>query len=75
MVCESVTDDWKEANVVLVYKGGSRNVASNYRPISLTSQLCKVFETIVLGIRLLSFWRLMYLLEIHSMGLEKVVHI
>jgi len=47
MVCESVTDDWKEANVVLVYKGGSRNVASNYRPISLTSQLCKVFVTIV----------------------------
>jgi len=47
MVCESVPDDWKEANVVPVYKGGSRNVASNYRPISLTSQLCKVLETIV----------------------------
>jgi len=47
MVCESVPDDWKEANVVLVYEGGSRNVATNYRPISLTSQLCKVFETIV----------------------------
>ena len=37
----------EEANVVPVYKGGSRNVATNYRPISLTSQLCKVFETIV----------------------------
>ena len=47
MVCESVPDDWKEANVFPVYKGGSRNVASNYRPISLTSELCKVFETIV----------------------------
>ena len=47
MVCESVPDDWKQANVVPVYTGGSRNVASNYRPISLTSQLCKVFETIV----------------------------
>ena len=44
MACESVPDDWKEANVVLVYKGGSRNVATNYRPISLTS---KVFDTIV----------------------------
>ena len=43
MVCEFVPDDWKEANVVLLYKGGSRNVATNYRPISLTSQLCKVF--------------------------------
>jgi len=47
MVCESVPDDCKETNVVPVYKGGSRNVATNYRPISLTSQLCKVFETIV----------------------------
>ena len=37
----------EEANVDPVYKGGSRNVATNYRPISLTSQLCKVFETIV----------------------------
>ena len=47
MACESVPDDWKVANVVPVYKGGSRSVATNYRPISLTSQLCKVFETIV----------------------------
>jgi len=26
MASESVPDDWKEANVVPVYKGGSRNV-------------------------------------------------
>ena len=38
MACESVPDDWKEE---------SRNVATNYRPISLTSQMCKVFETII----------------------------
>jgi len=47
MASESVLNDWKEANVVPVYKGGSTNVGTNYRPISLTSQLCKVFETIV----------------------------
>jgi len=46
-------------------------VATNYRPISLNSELCKVFETI----GLLSFWRLMYLLETPNMGLEKVVHV
>ena len=74
MACESVPDDWKEANVVPVYKGGSRNVATNYRPISLTSQLCKVLRRL-LGIRLLSFWRLMHLLETPSMGLEKVDHV
>ena len=28
--------DWKEENVVSVFKGGSRNVATNYRPVSLT---------------------------------------
>jgi len=42
-----VPKDWKEANVIPVHKGGHRNVASNYRPISLTSQLCKVFEAII----------------------------
>jgi len=47
MACESVPDDWKEANVVPVYKGGSRNVATDYRRFSLTSQLYNVFETIV----------------------------
>jgi len=39
--------DWKDANVIPIHKGGHRNTASNYRPISLTSQLCKVFEAIV----------------------------
>jgi len=37
--------DWKRANVSPVHKKGSRVQAENYRPISLASQLCKVFET------------------------------
>ena len=41
-----VPADWKEANVVPVFKGGCRNIATNYRPVSLTSQLSKVFETV-----------------------------
>jgi len=36
--------DWKEANVIPIFKGGNRNTATNYRPVSLTSQICKVFE-------------------------------
>jgi len=36
MASESVPDDWKVTNVFSVYKGG-RNVATNYRPISLAS--------------------------------------
>jgi len=47
MESESVPDDSKVANVVPVHKRGCRNVATNYRPISLNSQLCKIFETLV----------------------------
>jgi len=39
--------DWKRANVSPIHKKGSRVQAENYRPISLTSQLCKVFEYIM----------------------------
>ena len=41
--------DWKEANVTAVFKKGDRNLASNYRPVSLTSILCKVQEHIIVS--------------------------
>ena len=40
-------DDWKKANVTPIFKKGSRNEPANYRPVSLTSQVCKVLESIV----------------------------
>jgi len=43
---EQVPGDWKEANVIPIFKSGNRNTATNYRPVSLTSQICKVFEAI-----------------------------
>lgn len=39
--------DWKTANVVPIYKKGSRCDKGNYRPVSLTSVPCKVMENIV----------------------------
>jgi len=42
-----VPDDWKSANISSVFKKGNRNIADNYRPVSLTSQIFKVFETII----------------------------
>ena len=37
--------DWKCANITPVFKKGSKRDPGNYRPISLTSILCKVFES------------------------------
>ena len=42
-----VPEDWRRANVVPIYKSGDRGKAKNYRPVSLTCQLCKVFERLV----------------------------
>ena len=39
--------DWKVAHVTPIHKKGIRSHASNYRPISLTCQVCKIFESIV----------------------------
>ena len=42
-----VPEDWRRANVTPVFKKGSKSSAGNYRPISLTSIICKVMESIV----------------------------
>ena len=39
--------DWLTATVTPVYKKGNHNKAENYRPISLTSIICKVMESII----------------------------
>ena len=42
-----VPEDWRSANITAIYKKGDRQSASNYRPISLTSVVCKTFERII----------------------------
>ncbi len=39
--------EWKVANIIPLFKKGSRNKSVNYRPVSLTSILCKLLETII----------------------------
>ena len=38
--------EWKEANIITLFKKVSRNKSINYRPVSLTSVICKLLETI-----------------------------
>src|SRR5664279_51238 len=38
---------WKHAIVTPIYKGGSANSMSNYRPISLTSIACKIMKRVI----------------------------
>ncbi|CAM4722295.1 unnamed protein product, partial [Lepidochelys kempii] len=43
----SVPNDWRIANVMPIFKKGSRGDPGNYRPVSLTSVPGKLVETIV----------------------------
>jgi ribonuclease P/MRP protein subunit RPP40 len=42
-----VPQDWKDANVSALFKKGSRKEPGNYRPVSLTSQICKLLEKVI----------------------------
>ena len=51
---------WKSAIITPVFKKGSRDLPSNYRPVSLTCVLCSVFEHIVAD-------HLLYHLSFHNL--------
>ena len=42
-----VPSEWKEANITPLFRKGSRNKPKNYRPVSLTSVVCKLLETLI----------------------------
>ena len=39
-----IPSDWKIAEVRPIFKKGTKSNPGNYRPVSLTSVVCKVFE-------------------------------
>jgi len=45
----TIPSDWEKATVVPLYKGGDQSAVSNYRPMSLTSVVCKQLEHIIAG--------------------------
>ena len=42
-----VPDDWRTANITPIFKKGSKSYVGNYRPVSLTSVICKLMESIL----------------------------
>ena len=42
-----IPEDWRKANVTPIFKSGSKSSPGNYRPVSLTSIVCKVMESII----------------------------
>ena len=47
MATGDVPVEWREANVTGIHKKGDRGDRGNYRPISLTSNVCKTMERMV----------------------------
>ena len=40
-----VPEDWRKANITCIFKTGNRQDPGNYRPVSLTSVICKLLES------------------------------
>ncbi len=45
--CSHVPEVWKLANVSPIHKKGAKNKKENYRPISLTSIVCRIMEKLI----------------------------
>ena len=63
-------DNLKSAEVVPIHKAGSKSCISNYRPISLISNIAKIFEKILYN-RLYSFLEKHQILSEHQYGFVK----
>lgn len=46
---EYIPKQWKEAKIILLHKKGRRDEVQNYRPISLTCAIYKLFAKIILN--------------------------
>ena len=44
---EVLPEDWLKACVTAIHKKGEKNLPGNYRPVSITSIVCKLMESIV----------------------------
>ena len=42
-----IPDEWRVSNIAPIYKKGPKSEPGNYRPVNLTSSVCKLMERIV----------------------------
>ena len=42
-----VPKEWKKADITPIYKNGNKEEPRNYRPVSLTSIICKICEKLI----------------------------
>ena len=66
----TVPDQWKLADIIPLHKKGPKNQRENYRPVSLTSVVCKVCEKIVRK-NIVEFWTTKKFLIPTSLALPK----
>lgn len=65
-----IPQDWRDANITPLFKKGSRISASNYRPVSLTSQVVKVMERLVQD-KLIEHLETNEIISCHQHGFQK----
>ena len=61
---------WKTANITPLHKKGPKHDSSNYRPISLTSIICKIMEKIVRD-AIMTYMEENKLFTVHQHGFRK----
>ena len=47
LTTSNVPDFWRRWNITLIFKKGSKRKAFNHRPVSLSSEICKVLEVMI----------------------------
>ena len=66
----ALPDDWKASIIIALHKKGSKSNINNYRPVSLTSVVCKVLESIPVD-KIMEYFKSNNLLSNNQFGFIK----
>jgi hypothetical protein len=47
LALKTVPKEWKNGQISAIFKKGNKSQAKNYRPVSLTSVVCKIMEKLI----------------------------